>query len=282
MIKMLVLDIDGTIMSDDLKISGKIKRYLKLLVQNGIKVVIATGRMYSSAIKITKELEIDTPLICYQGALIKDTKNDKTLYEIPLDENIAREVIEDLKKENVFMNIYINDELLVETETQYIKDYAKSKKVSYRVVNDFNQIEFKKLNKILAIDYNPDKIIELIDKLKQKYSAKLYVVKSTPYYCEICNVKATKGNAVRFLADKWNIKQDEIMAAGDQDNDIEMLLASGVKVAMGNATENLKKVADYITDSVENEGVSKAIKKYINLKDLKWNTESDKDTTSIN
>ena len=269
MIKMLVLDIDGTIMSADLKISDKIKEYLKILIKNGIKVVIATGRMYSSAIKITKELEIQTPLICYQGSLIKDTKTNEIIYEVPLEECIAREVIKELRKENVFINIYINDELIVETETQYIQDYSKSKKVSYKVVDDFDLLEFKKLNKILAIDYDANKIDELIKKLKNKFKEELYVVKSTPYYCEICNIKATKGNAVKYLANKWSIKKEEIMAIGDQDNDIEMLLAAGVKVAVANATEGLKNVADYITDSVENDGAAKAIEKYINIKEMK-------------
>ena len=78
-----------------------------------------------------------------------------------------------------------------------------------------------------------------------KYQEKLYVVKSTPYFCEVSNPEATKGNGIRFLADMWNIKEEEIMAVGDQDNDIEMLLAAGVRVAMGNATEELKNIADF-------------------------------------
>ena len=92
---------------------------------------------------------------------------------------------------------------------------------------------------------------------------KLYVIRSTPRFCEFSNLEATKGNAVKFLAKKWEIKKDEIMACGDHDNDIEMLLAAGTKVAMGNATENLKQIADYVTETVDNDGVVKAVIKFI-------------------
>ena len=90
----------------------------------------------------------------------------------------------------------------------------------------------------------------------------LYVIKSTTYFCEIAGREATKGNAVKFLQDKWGIKKEEILAIGDQDNDIELLKAGGIAVAMGNATDELKAYADYITDTVENDGWVKAVEKF--------------------
>lgn len=281
MIKMLAVDIDGTIMNWDLTISGRVKSCLKTLTENGIKVVIATGRMYNSALIIAKEIGIETPVICYQGALIKDCQTGETIYEMPLEETTARKVIKDLKKDKEFINIYINDELYVEEETDYISEYAISKKVNYKVVGDFDSIEFQNLNKILVMNKDPEKIINLVKNLNHNYKDKVFAVKSTPTYCEICNPKATKGNAIRFLANKWGIEQEEIMAAGDQDNDIEMLLAAGIKVAMGNATQDLKNVASYITDTVDNDGIVKAIEKFIEIEDMKWNTESVKATTFI-
>lgn len=282
MIKMLAVDIDGTIMNWDLTISGRVKSCLRTLTENGIKVVIATGRMYNSALIIAKEIGIETPVVCYQGALIKDCLTGKTLYEMPLEETTARKVIKDLKKDKEFINIYINDELYVEEETDYISEYSITKKVNYKVVGDFDNIEFKSLNKILVMNKDPEKIIKLVKNLNHTYKGKVFAVKSTPTYCEICNPQATKGNAIRFLANEWGIKQEEIMAAGDQDNDIEMLLAAGVKVAMGNATPELKNVATYITDTIDNDGIVKAVEKFIEIEDMKWNTELVKDTTFIN
>ena len=268
MIKMLVVDIDGTIMGDNRRISDSLKAYVKLLLSNGIKVVIATGRMYCSAAKIACELGTDSPIIAYQGGLVVDS--DKNILQAKyFDNELARDVVDYLRREKFHMNVYVNDNLMAEKESKYIIDYATGKAIDYEIVKTLDDVSFDGLNKILAIDYDTDRIECLVSKMCDRYKDDLYVVKSTPYFCEISNPEATKGNGIRFLASRWGIKQDEIMAVGDQDNDIEMLLASGVRVAMGNATENLKKVSNFITKTVDEDGVVHAIEKFINLKDLK-------------
>lgn len=265
MIKMLVLDIDGTILSAKTPITTKLIKYIKILKQNGIKVVIATGRMHKSAKVIAAELGTDDPIISYQGGMVID-KSNNILDNRILDENLAREVIEYFRKEKIHTNIYINDELIVEQESKEIIDYIEGKYVKYTKVETFDGLDFSGLNKVLAINYNPDLIKKQVNVLQQRYKNKLYIVRSTPYFCEVANPTATKGNGIRFLAKLWNIKQEEIMAIGDQDNDIEMLLAAGKRIAMGNATEELKKVSNYITKTVDEHGVICAIEKFIDLK----------------
>lgn len=265
-IKMLVLDIDGTIFKKDYTASERVKQTLKTLVKKGIKVVLCTGRMYAATKQIAKELELDTPVISYQGGLVKNFLNDeKTLFEKTMDETLSLDVIKELKKRNIFFNLYINDELLVEHDSILIQQYVDARNIKYRIVGNCENLNLKGMNKILAIDDDVNLIENLQKEMAQRYKDKLYVIRSTPRFCEFSNPEATKGNAVRFLADMWGIKKEEIMACGDQDNDIEMLLAAGVKVAMGNATEDLKKIADYITDSVDNDGVVKAVEKFIGI-----------------
>ncbi|MCD7879273.1 MAG: HAD hydrolase family protein, partial [Candidatus Gastranaerophilales bacterium] len=91
----------------------------------------------------------------------------------------------------------------------------------------------------------------------------LYIVKSHDYFCEIANKEATKGNALKFLASKNGFSLDEVMAIGDQNNDIEMIQTAGIGIAMNNGTEEIKKCADFITDTVENDGFVKAVNKFI-------------------
>jgi hydroxymethylpyrimidine pyrophosphatase-like HAD family hydrolase len=91
----------------------------------------------------------------------------------------------------------------------------------------------------------------------------LYIIKSTPYFCEFATKDSTKYCAVKCLQEYWGLKDDEILTIGDQDNDIELLKAGGISVAMENGTEGLKKYADYITDTVENNGFVKAINKFV-------------------
>ena len=162
--------------------------------------------------------------------------------------------------------VYINDVLMVEEDHELIRQYVDARNISYKVVGNCDNIDLTGVNKILAIDDNTTLIEDLQKELAKKYEGKLYVIRSTPRFCEFSSPSATKGNAVRFLAEKWGINKEEIMACGDQDNDIEMLLAAGVKVAMGNATEDLKKIADYVTETVDNDGVACAVAKFIGEK----------------
>lgn len=264
MIKMLVLDIDGTIYRKDYTASQKVKTALKKLVEQGVKVVLATGRMYCATTHVAEDLGLNTPIICYQGGLIKEFLNsDDVLCQNTVSPDYAYEIIEELKKRNIHFNVYIDDTLLVEKDSETIRKYTDERKIKYYVKEKINKEDLKNINKILAIDTDTKKIETLTKELNNKFGEKLYIVRSTPMFCEIAAKEATKGNAVRFLAEKWGIKKEEIMACGDQDNDIEMLLSAGVKVAMGNATKGLKEIADFVTETVDNDGVCMAIEKYI-------------------
>ena len=123
-------------------------------------------------------------------------------------------------------------------------------------------MKIENVNKILAIDYgNAERVTGWVNELQAKYP-NLYIVKSTPFFCEIGSSMAKKSLGVEFLAKYWDLNQDEILTIGDQNNDIELLKAGGVKVAMGNATPELKECATFITDTVENDGFVKAIEKF--------------------
>lgn len=263
-IKMLVLDIDGTIFKKDYTITNTLKKSLQNLVKRGIKVVLCTGRMYAATKSIAEEIGLNTPVICYQGGLIKNFYEDSTtICETTVQPNLALEIVKELKKRNIFFNLYINDKLIVEKDCDYIKEYVRARNLAYKIVENCEVLDYSCVNKILAIDDDTVLISNLQKEMAEKYKDSLYIVKSTPRFCEFSNINATKGNAVKYLANMWNIEQAEIMACGDNDNDIEMLLAAGTKVAMGNATEGLKEIADFITDTVDNDGVVIAINKYI-------------------
>ena len=119
------------------------------------------------------------------------------------------------------------------------------------------------MNKLLVIDDDTKKVEWITKHLQEKYGDKIYSRMSTTTFCEICAGGISKGNAVKIVAGMFGIKKDEIMGCGDQNNDIELLTCAGVGVAMGNATETLKGYADYITDTVNNDGVVKAVDKFV-------------------
>lgn len=264
MIKMVVTDIDGTILKKDFTISNNVINTIKKLTQNNIKVVLATGRMYCAAVKIANMLDINTPLICYQGALIKNFyNNDNTLYIDPVKPNLASEILNVLKTKNIHTNLYLNDRLFCENDNQIIKDYTNKRLIPYSVVNNLLDLDLNnQVNKILAIDNDSQVIENLTSELKNKYNDSLYVVRSTKNFCEISSKNSNKGLAVKFLANLFKINKNEILAIGDEDNDIDLLKSADYKIAMGNASEKLKANADFITKSIDEDGFVYAINKY--------------------
>ncbi len=261
MIKMVVTDIDGTIYTPEAGITEGVRNCIQNLVKNDVKVVIATGRTYSSAKHVADMLGIKCPLICYQGGLVNSY--DGEILEVKyLDEKPAREIVKECRKRNIHLNVYVEDTLYVEDDNEYIKDYIGDKGIDYFKVNSFDELDFTKLNKLLAIQYDTKFIDDLIQELSIKYP-QLYIVKSAKYFCEIANKQATKGNAIKFLAKKYGFSVDEVLAIGDQNNDIEMVETAGAGVAMGNGTEQIKEKADFITDTVEKDGFVKAINKFV-------------------
>ncbi len=266
MIKLVVTDIDGTIHDPDSGINNNVKECLRNLINNGIHVAIATGRTYGSAKYIADEIGIKCPLICYQGGLV-NTYDGEIIDAKYLNPEIAREIIIDCRKRGIHLNVYVEDKLYVENDDEYIKDYIGDKGIDYFLVESFDELDFSKLNKMLAISYDCEFVNSLIEEYRKKYP-QIYVVRSYKYFCEIANKEATKGNAIKILADKYGISVGEVLAIGDQNNDIEMVETAGVGVAMGNGTEEIKQIADYITDSVKNDGFIKAIDKFVWGKDV--------------
>lgn len=259
-IKLIATDIDGTIMKYDFKFNPEVKDCIKKLTQNGVKVVLVTGRMNSATVHVAQELGLNTPIVSYQGGMVK--YNNETLYKKVLDTKCAKEIIKWTKKNNIHANLYLNDELYVEKDSETVRRYVKQGVPRFNI-KSFDEVEFETINKIILIDYkDADKVTMWENHLKTKYS-ELNIIKSTPYYCEICHPEATKFHAVDFLRNYWGLEREEILTIGDQNNDIDLLKAGGVKVAMGNATEELKAVANYITDSVNDNGFVSAVEKFV-------------------
>lgn len=260
MIKMLVTDIDGTVLNHKNEYSNKLKDTIDELLGRDIKVILATGRMFAGAAPVAKQIGLNTPIICYQGAMVRHY--DEILWQAPVKNELAREIIGLLHEKKIHINLYNNDRLLVE-EDKYMEDYCRGRFVTYETVKSFDDVELGNVSKLLAIVPEEDKIVALIEELSERYKGILTIVRSNKEYCEITDINATKGNALRFLADYYGFSKDEIMASGDQDNDYEMLKAAGVGVAMGNASSKLKEIADYVCPAIDEDGLVCAIERYL-------------------
>lgn len=263
MIKLVATDIDGTILNENGDCSSGVKNCISNMQSKGIKVVIVTGRMYAGAKQVAEKLNLKNAIVSYQGGLIKkDCISDKTLFQTCIPKEDAKLVLDWAKQNNIHINLYINDILYVENDNETIKRYATRQNLQYKVCN-FSDLELDNVNKILAINYNDANLVTSWVNECQKAFPHLYIIKSTPHFCEFSTPKATKACAVNFLKEYYHINDDEVLSIGDQDNDIELLKAGGISVAMGNGTDELKKYADFITDTIDNDGFVKAMEKYV-------------------
>lgn len=261
MIKLVATDIDGTIFIPEKEFSQGVRNCIKRLCEKNIKVVLVTGRMNAAAVSIAKELGLETPVVSYQGGLV--VENEKKLYERYLTPEQCEKILDwaGVNGENIHINLYNDDVLYSESDCYEVKRYCNNLHTEYKV-KKFSEIKKDKINKLLAIDYSNPERISRYEKELQDIFPDLYIVKSTPYFLEFSNPEASKKYAVEFLQNYWGLKKEEILTIGDQNNDIALLQAGGIKIAMGNATDELKDVADYITESVYDDGFVKAMEKF--------------------
>ena len=188
----------------------------------------------------------------------------ENIAELSKTNSFAKEVIETSRKKGFHLNLYNDDVLIVEDDNKkFMEDYTKGRHTTYKVVNSFDEVKLNVVSKLLAIVYDEDELLKLQEEMKEQFKGRLTIVRSHKYYLEFTDPKATKGEALKFLSNYWGIKKEEIMASGDQDNDLDMLQNAGIKIAMGNASPKLKEIADFICPTINEDGLSFAIEKYI-------------------
>jgi len=267
--KTFVFDLDGTLLNSKIEISEKNIQSIKKIINNNHNLILASGRMYSSMMYIINKyipfVKNYAHIVSYNGSYVVDNENQVVIEE-GVKSDIAIEIVKFLRNKNLHRQIYVKDELIVEEDNQEIKDYAKHASVKYEVVYDLIDYINKNSNlplKLLAVGEN-SKLLEIQKELNLKYNNYLNIIMSFHSFLDIIPKNTSKGLAIEKLSKiyKFDIKQAHIF--GDSENDISMLEKSNNSYAMGNASENVKKVAKYTVPSNDEEGVSYAVEKIIN------------------
>ncbi|WYL96661.1 MAG: Cof-type HAD-IIB family hydrolase [Gloeotrichia echinulata IR180] len=268
-IKLLVLDIDGTISGHSNIISAPVKQAIAAAQARGIQVAIATGRMYRSALRFHQDINSTLPLAAYQGAWIQDPATQKVHRHLALSREIAHKLLDYFEQPQlqslVSIHLYINDQLYVPELTQDTKMYVKRSHIPVIPVGDLRQVLTNEPTKILALCDDTNLINELLVDLRRQYTPnELYLTTSTPTYLEATNAAVNKGAAVRYLAEELlGLQSANVMTIGDNFNDVEMLQYAGIGVAMGNAPAPVQAIAHWVAPTVEEDGAAVAIDKFI-------------------
>lgn len=261
-IKLVALDLDDTLLDSKLAISPRACAAIRQAVAKGVTVTIATGRMYSSALPYAKQLELDVPLITYNGALIKACLSGETLLHRPVDQDLAREALALCRERGWYIQTYMDDTLYVKELDEHAAYYAKFSGRPAVPIGDRLYAAEVAPTKMLCMS-TQEGIAEMYHTFKETFGSKLTLAISKPTFMEITHPEANKGRALAFLADKLRIKQEEIMAIGDSGNDVDMITYAGWGVAMGNASPAVKAIARLETLANDADGVAEAIENYV-------------------
>jgi Cof subfamily protein (haloacid dehalogenase superfamily) len=268
-IKLLVLDIDGTIAGQSNTLSHPVKEVIAAVQAKGIKVAIATGRMYCSALRFHQEIGSTLPLVAYQGAWIQDPNTQEIHRHLSVSREIALQLLEYFEQPDLrsllSVHFYINDQLYVREITKETESYQQRCGVNAIPVGDLRQLLDHEPTKILALCDDASLIQQLLTNLRHRYKpTELYMTTSVATFLEAANTHVNKGNAVRYLAEEMlGLESHNVMTIGDNFNDVEMLDYAGISVAMGNAPTEVQAIADWVAPSVELDGAAVAIKKFL-------------------
>lgn len=262
MIKLFVTDLDGTLLETGKPIAKENIEAAKYAVSKGVTVTIATGRMYRAALPIARELEVDAPIITYNGALIKSVSG-KVFYENYIDENIVKEVIALSREKNWYLQLYSDDKLFYPERNELSEKYESWQGLKGEAATwDGLKEHAAKVTKLLSFSKTTEETKERTKVYREAFKNELTITNSMEYYVDMTNIGVSKASGISELSRVLNIPIEETMAIGDAENDLSMLKAAGKSVAMGNAAENIKKEADFVTLTCQEHGFANAIYKF--------------------
>ncbi len=262
MYKLVAIDLDDTLLNDDTKVSEATKLALAEAVARGVIITLATGRMYASAAKIAQQLKLNVPLITYQGALVKNSLDGHVLYERYVPSDVALWIYNYCMENGLHLQGYVNDQLYVKEENEFVRNYSKLSNIPYIVEPNFASILTQPQTKMLIID-EPERLDRVGEHFRGVFGSQAHITKSKPNFLEIMHPEGTKGSALRFLAAHYGCALEATIAIGDSWNDHDMVEIAGLGVAMENAVESLKQIADFITSSNNEDGVKLVIDQFI-------------------
>ena len=265
MIKLIAIDLDDTLLDSKKQISEANRQAIKEALDKGVKVVIASGRPYFRVQPILKELGFDKEehyVITYNGGRISNGDESKIMMSHVIAQPYLQEITTLIESLNLHYTVYQEQEVFATSILDVIRDKPVFKGLLFKIITqeDIKQITFA--NKVIVADL-ATKISECRPLIEDQLRGQFNILRSTPNFLEILPIKASKGLALGYLCQLLKLKPEEVMAIGDEENDLSMFEVAGVKVAMGNANALLKEQATFITLDQENSGVAAAINKYI-------------------
>lgn len=252
---LLALDLDLTLLNDDHQISARNMAAVGRCRDLGVKVIITSGRMYRCTLPFVHMLALDTPVIAYNGAFIKEERSGNVLWHKHLDLAAAQSLVAYCAAEELNLNYYLDDSLYIARMNPWAELYAARTGAPLHIVGDLSIFADRAPTKALIVA-DPERILQLQEELSPRYAGQAYITISNIEYLEFMPLDANKGAALAVVADYYGIAREKVLAFGDANNDIPLIEWAGLGVAMDNARPGAKAVADRIAPRYDEDGVA--------------------------
>lgn len=270
-IKLIALDLDGTTLNSNGKLSDGNREALAKAAAQGVNIVVATGRPFCALPKDVLEFEPVRYVLTSNGARIVDLHENKTFYENCLEPHSVEAAVELLEPLHYVLETFVGGEAFI--EGWYYREVAETGK-SFRDVSyilktrnpkdDFYGFMLENKEHIENINVNFENIDEKPEmKLKLEALPDVTITSSFNHNLEIGGKTTSKAEALSHMGELLGIKQSEMMAVGDSPNDMAMLKAAGISVAVGNARDEVKEIAAYVAPTNDEDGVADAVRKFV-------------------
>ncbi|NVD06600.1 HAD family phosphatase [Vibrio sp. JPW-9-11-11] len=266
MYKLIALDMDGTLLTSDKTISDQTKLAIQAARQQGVKVVLASGRPLDGMQAKLDELNIDGDnefVVYFNGSMVKELGSDKLIHTAIIDGAKAKKVAALAQQLNLDCHAFSTEYGLITPRLNPHTDIEATINQIPVTEMAFDQLaDDHPIIKVMIVG-EPEKLSAAINQIPPQYHKSFTVVQSAPFFLEFLNLDSNKGVGVGAIAEYLGVTADEVICVGDAENDHHMLQYAGLGVAMENAMPQTKQIADYITASNDDDGVAKVIERFI-------------------
>ena len=271
--RLVILDLDGTCLdATDQSLHPRTRDAVRATVRNGVPVIIASGRMYRSALPHARDLHVVEPLVCYQGAVVRALPSEgdpvvdgvplgRLLFEDPLAPDVALRGLEAARRGGWHRQAYQDEQLICEEDRPEAHLYAQIAQVAITFVPDMAEILVRGTTKLVCVVDDPVAVQQCEASMREALGADARVTRSLPQFVEMTNPVASKAKALARLCSQLGVALDEAVAVGDAPNDADMLAAAGYAVAVAGAPESLLREADAVCAPPKQAGVADVLER---------------------
>lgn len=261
---LISLDLDLTFLDSRHRISPRNQAAVRQCRALGARVIITSGRMHCTTLPYWHALELDTPIISYNGAWIRNEGTGEVLLAEHVDEALTAEIVELCDREGLHLNYYLDDKLYVAQENRWSDLYAARTSAKNHPVGNLRVFAGKPSTKLLIVDA-PERIAQWYVELNRRYAGRAYITTSNAEYLEIIPPNADKGKALARVAAHFGIPREKVIAFGDARNDIPAIEWAGLGVAVENAVPETRAAAGRVAPHHDEDGVAVVLEELFGL-----------------